>query len=374
MLSVLVVSPDPGVPGGVSVFVECLKRHFQGGKADSFYVGSAGKGVEPLFSVLSRLIKAPFHLCRLVKQRPYDLVHINPSFDAKSLIRDGILLLALRRAGYDRIFMYFHGWDRALQKRVLGRGWGQGLLRRSAAWLLNKAALISVLGADFRDGLVAMGVDPARIAVTHTMFEGAELKAAQRDTPQNGRNSPQRPYILFMSRFDPEKGARELLQGFAALAADYPDYDLVLAGDGPYMGFLRTETKILGLDARVTFPGYVTGADKWRLLRDCSLFALPTYYGREGMPVAVLEAMGAGKPVLAGSAGSLRALLSDPENGVVLDTVTAESVASGLRRLLSDPEAAKEIGRRNAELAWNKYEAHAVTAEIESFYRKVAQC
>ena len=362
MLSALVVSPNPSVPGGVSVFIECMKRHVTGSQINSFYVGSKGTGNEPVLTTLQRLFTAPLDLARLVKEKKFDVVHINPTFNSKSLIRDGLLLLALHRAGFHHVLFYFHGWNFKLQKYILQRR----ILRALTGWVLNKAALITVLGEEFRDGLVALGVDPKRIVVTQTMFDGEGLKAVQNEPPASARR-----FILFMSRFDSEKGGRELIRAFASLARDYPDIDLVMAGSGVEDAALRLQAQILHLGERVRFFGYIGGSDKQRLLRDCTIFALPTYYRSEGMPVAVLEAMGAGKPLLVGSAGALRSIVSDPENGVVLDEVTAKSVEAGLRRLLDDADFACAAGQHNAEAAWKKFEAHAVTAEIEKLYVKV---
>jgi glycosyltransferase involved in cell wall biosynthesis len=365
MLSVLVVSPNPTVPGGVSVFIEAMKRHIAGSRVVSYYIGSPGKGGESTFAVLRRLLAAPFQLALLVRREKFDVVHINPTFDAKSLIRDGLLLLALRVAGFRQVLFYFHGWDFRLQRRILGHGFLQAV----TAWVLNKACLVTVLGDDFRDGLVAMGVDPARITVTRTMFEGAGLKAAGDQPTLSARR-----FILFMSRFDGEKGGCELLQAFSVVGREYPDLDLVMAGDGADALFLRAQAETLNLQARVKFPGYVEGDDKWRLLRDCAIFALPTYYSVEGMPVVVLEAMGAGKPLLVGSAGALRSVVADPENGVVLTKVTDQTVEDGLRRLLSKEGFAASAGSHNRAIAWDKFEAQTVTGEIETYYRKVAQC
>ena len=365
MLSVLVVSPDPSVPGGVSVFIECMKRHLTASHVESFYIGSKGVGKESALSVMQRLFKAPRELTALVKDKKFDVVHINPSFDAKSLIRDSMLLLALRLAGYRRVLFYFHGWDFAVQGRIQ-RSFVKRALTR---WVLNRAALITVLGDSFRDGLVAMGVSPQRLVVTQTMFEGEGLKAVQGEPP-----SYERPFILFMSRFDREKGGRELVRAFASLARDYPDIDLVMAGKGAEDASLRVQAQTLGMQFRIRFPGYVEDAAKWKLLRDCAIFALPTYYRSEGMPVAVLEAMGAGKPLLVGSAGALRSIVADSENGVVVEKVTPQTVEAGLRRLLSDANFAAAAGKRNAEQAWKKFEAHAVTAEIEKLYARVARC
>jgi glycosyltransferase involved in cell wall biosynthesis len=57
-----------------------------------------------------------------------------------------------------------------------------------------------------------------------------------------------------------------------------------------------------------------------------------------------------------------------------LQDISAEKIASALRRLLADPNASAAIGKYNAQVAWATFEAKAVTAEIESFYSRVASC
>jgi len=362
MLSVLIVSPDPSVPGGVSVFIDSMKRHVTRSIVSSFTVGSSGRGGESVSDVVWRLIAAPVALMSRVRAQKFDLVHLNPSFDAKSLIRDGLLVLALRAAGFKRILFYLHGFDGDLQKKICNHK----LLRRLTAWMLNKTMLITVLDENFREALIGLGVDPARIIVTRTMFDGAALRATE-------KAKSVRPFILFMSRFDREKGGRELIEAFIYLAQAYPDTDLVLAGLGEDEEMMRGIADASGLGDRIRFPGYVGGGAKTKLLLECEIFALPTFYRSEAMPVAVLEAMGAGKPLLVGAAGALRRIARDGENGVVLDAITPQTVVDGLRRLLDNPACAA-IGQHNAELAWRGYEAQAVTAEIENLYQRVAAC
>jgi glycosyltransferase involved in cell wall biosynthesis len=107
-------------------------------------------------------------------------------------------------------------------------------------------------------------------------------------------------------------------------------------------------------------------------LHESTLYALPTYLG-EGMPVALLEAMGAGKPLLTAKAGAIQHIIREPENGIVLDSVSVDSVEAALRALLNDPAYCKETGKRNEAYAWQRFEAKHVTAEIEALYRRIAQ-
>ena len=223
-----------------------------------------------------------------------------------------------------------------------------------------------VLAAPFRDALIGLGVEAERITLTRTMFDGEELRSAGEKTSPSARRS-----VLFMSRFVREKGIFELVEAFARIAGDFPGVGLVLAGDGPERTRLQERVVALGLADRVSFPGYVGGAEKTRLLWGCSVYALPTL--AEGMPVALLEAMGAGKALLTTNVGGIPHVASDPENGVVLDAVTADAVETGLRRLLGDPAYCAEVGRRNAARAWERFEATPVTAEMEAHYREIVR-
>lgn len=362
LLSVLVVSPHPSVHGGVSAFAELLKARLTRSRATPLWVGSRQDRREGRVATLGRLFWTPLHLRRLVRGGRFDVVHINPSLDLKSIVRDGLLLLAIRRATRRRVLVYLHGWDDRFARR-LERTPG---LRHAFAWLLNGTARVLVLAPEFKESLARMGVDDERISLTRTMFDGQDLAIADGQPSVPGRQA-----ILFMARLVPEKGAYELITAFARVARVFTDFDLVVAGDGPEKSRLQQATAALGLADRVSFPGYVGGEAKARLLRQCSVFALPSYPG-EGLPIALLEAMAAGKPLLTSKSGGIRHLVSHPENGVVIDAVDIDAVEAGLRALLGSRELRDNAGRNNRISAWDRYEATRVTAEIEAMYRSIA--
>ena len=360
----LVLSPDPRVTGGVTVFAEMMKAKLTGCKVTSFWNGSLEDGREGRLAAVWRVLVAPFRLARLVHREQFDVVHTNPSLTYKSAMRDALLLLSLRLIGYRRVLVYIHGWQDHVAARIRR---SPGLCRLTA-WLLNGTAHVMVLAPQFKQSLEGMGVEAGRITFTRTFFDGEELTREGEDLPP-----PKQRNVLFMSRFVHEKGIFELVEAFARIADEFPGVDLIMAGDGPERARLQEQVISLGLTDRVAFPGYVGGIEKTRLLRACSIYTLPTYLG-EGMPIALLEAMAVGKPLLTAKAGAIPHIVSDPENGVILDAVTADAVETGLRRLLSDPEYCDEVGRRNAAYAWERFEARQVIADIEKLYQQIARC
>ena len=360
-ISILMLSPHPSIRGGVTDYVATLTAHLRHSRVVFMPVGRREDQSENGLQTLMRILALPLRVAARVRRESFDVVHINPSLDPKSLVRDGLILLALRLISYRRVLVFWHGW------RTDCADWIQhhAFARRLFIGLLNGTARVMVLAPAFRNHLVAMGVDPSRLVVTSTMFDTRAF--SDRLAPATPRRT-----ILFLSRLVPGKGADLLIDAFASLAADTPDLDLVIAGDGPSMADLRHRVETLGLQTRVQFLGHVSGAVKMDALTSCTLFALPTRYA-EGMPIALLEAMAAGKPVLTSKAGGIGTILRDGDHGVILDDVTVDSVAGGLRFLLSDPESCARIGAGNKTYAWSAFEATVVTARIESAYHAIAE-
>lgn len=357
-ISVLVISPPAKAQGGVAAFAETMKKYLQGCDVTSLHVGRDG-GEGAIASAL-RFCSALCRLIYYVCTKRVDVVHVNPSLNYKSLARDGLILLCLRAIRFTRVMVWFHGWELAVEKHIR-----QGKFHcRFFTWLLGGVKRVVVLAPEFRQSLMEMGVNGESITLGTTMFDGTSIRARFNETDGCRK-------ILFMSRYDARKGIYELLDAFENVARDFPDAQLVLAGDGPEYLKLRARIEASESSGRITLFGYETGNAKSLLLAGCVIFALPSYYP-EGMPVALLEALASGMPVLTAKSGGIRHIVSEPENGVVLDVVTAKTVETGLRRLLNDKDYCKETGQRNAASVWRKYEAKIVTAQIEKLYYEIA--
>ncbi len=360
-LSVLLISPDKSEYGGVTAFAEMLKNRLVNCRFTSFSVGGRKDRKEYFIGTIARLLSAPFKILQLVNEQPIDVIHINPSLNVKSVIRDGLILFALRSTGFKHSVVYIHGW-----RWKIARGIERNFLfRRLFAWLLNGTAGIMVLSPEFKQCLSAMGVRDENIIVTRTMFDGNALTEAAKNPAAQTRRT-----ILYMSRFLREKGVHELLDAFAHIANDFPDVDLIMAGAGPEEAKLHAQAASYALKNRIFFPGYVQGAEKFRLLQQCAFFALPTNFA-EGMPIALLEAMGAGKALLTAKAGAIPTII-DSNNGIVLESVTTQTVEDALHILLNNPDYCAQIGQYNAAYAWNTFEAGTVLSEMERLYRKIA--
>jgi glycosyltransferase involved in cell wall biosynthesis len=143
-----------------------------------------------------------------------------------------------------------------------------------------------------------------------------------------------------------------------------------MAGDGEEASNARAWCDQHGLRNRVSFPGYVEGADKAQLLVDSDIFVLASYH-HEGCPNALLEAMGAGLPVIVSPAGGIPDVVRDGVNGIVVAPRDTDALEGALRKLIDNPDLRAEIARKNRAEAWEAFESRAVTVRLESHYRSL---
>jgi glycosyltransferase involved in cell wall biosynthesis len=147
--------------------------------------------------------------------------------------------------------------------------------------------------------------------------------------------APEVRVVLCVARLVPEKGVDILLQAVAALeqagrAGDHlPPARLVIAGDGPDGPALQDLALQLGLGERVLFLGHRT--DVPALLDLADVVAIPSR--AEGLSLFLLEALGAGRPVVAARAGGLAELVADGEDGLLVPPEDPLALAAALRRL-----------------------------------------
>lgn len=291
-----------------------------------------------------------------------DLVHLNPSLNLTSLPLHLALMVLILLASRRPLLLHFRGWDPRIGHALAIRSWFTLPVRV----VLARAGHIIVLAEGFRQQLVAAGLDPGRITVLPEMVELPD--------PTPARRSEERPVeVLFLSRLDPRKGAGLLIEAAVRCRERAPQIALhfTIAGGGAELQDLRQRVHAQGMDELIDLPGIVVGPAKQALFEKADLFIFPSRYP-EGFPVAVLEAMACGLPLVYTRVGGLADAL-DEHNGEPLDAeaLDAEQLGQAILELAGNSERRLVIGRHNREHA-AQYEAHQVTARIEAIYRSLA--
>jgi glycosyltransferase involved in cell wall biosynthesis len=173
------------------------------------------------------------------------------------------------------------------------------------------------------------------------------------------------PVIGAVGRLEPEKGYDVAIRALR----DIPEATLVLVGDGSERERLEALARELGLADRVELTGWSDEARRY--LPGFDAFVLPSR--QEGFPLAVIEAMLAGLPVIAADVGSVGEAVVDGETGYLVPVGEPAVLAERLRRVLSDRELAQQLGRSGRERALANFTAETMARSFETLYREILE-
>ncbi|MCE5421174.1 MAG: glycosyltransferase, partial [Acidithiobacillus sp.] len=169
---------------------------------------------------------------------------------------------------------------------------------------------------------------------------------------------------LCVARLSPEKNQVGLVRAFRSVADRMPDARLALAGDGPAraeveaaIDAVRLQDRVLVLGNRSDVPVLLAAGD-----------ALVLASEREGLPLVVMEAMAAGRPVVATAVGDVPLAVRNGETGFVAPPGDEAALADALSAVLADPQCASELGRRGREIAEAEFDIRRMVAEHEGAY------
>jgi glycosyltransferase involved in cell wall biosynthesis len=236
-----------------------------------------------------------------------------------------------------------------LQQRLVAMGVGRYLpVSHDLARRLNQRLHIPIRKMQvIHNGISAEAFRPAN---------ASDLAAAPHTT--GGR-----PVVLTVARLDQQKGLNYLLEA----AAQVPEAQFVLAGEGPERAALEAQAARLGLQDRVRFLGY--RPDIPELLAGCDLFVLPSLY--EGLPLSVLEAMAVGKPVIATAIGGTDEAVVPEQTGLLVPAADPAALARAIRQLLADPPLARRLALAGQARVAAQFSVDQMVQQVTQVYREL---
>jgi len=306
-------------------------------------------------------------LRRLIRERGIELVH------AHWILPNGFV--AARAAGAAGVpyAVTLHGSDVFMAERAAP-------LAAMARRALAGAAHVTSCSADLRDRLLALaggaGADRVLLVPNGTDL-GAPPDAAAAAAVE-ARLGPAAagggPLVVAVGRLVDKKGFGILLEAAPAILAGRPDARLAIGGGGDLETPLRRRAAELGIADRVAFPGPLSHPEALALIARAEVFVMPSLRDErgnvDGLPIVVLEAMAAGRPVVASDVAGLPLAVADGETGLLVPERDPAALATAVGSLLADPGRARRLGeagrsRIERELNW------AAVAEIhDRLYRR----
>lgn len=174
--------------------------------------------------------------------------------------------------------------------------------------------------------------------------------------------------IVAVGRLEPQKNFSLLIKTFAKLSCDYPEYKLVIYGEGREREKLQNIVHELGVDDKVELPGYKT--DILDRIRNAEVYVSSSDY--EGISNTMIEAMALGIPTICTDCpvGGARKMIVDSQNGLLVQVGDEEKLENAIRKILDNPEFAKYISD-NAKEVRNSYSIESITNDWEDFIEEL---
>lgn len=178
--------------------------------------------------------------------------------------------------------------------------------------------------------------------------------------------APDDRLIVAVGNLYPVKGHRYLIDAVSRIAARHPALHVAIAGRGDQAQSLLDQARDRGLAAKVHLLGL--RSDIPALLAAADVFVLPST--AEGMPLALLEAMWAGRPIVASNVGEVSVALRNGEVGELVEPGNAERLAESLDRLLTNGDYARILGERAACRARDEYDVTRMVRRYVDVYAR----
>lgn len=343
------VGTSPEVRGGVSSLV---RSYYAGGLFQRFeirYVPTHRDGTAAQKAVAA--LKAYAALSGLLLTAPAPLVHIHlasrASFWRKAVV---CAMAGLRRRPY---VLHVHGAEFSKFYHEECGAFSKWIVRR----VLERAALLLALSGQWQDEL-------KRIAPRSTVQTLPNAVRLYDIPPRAADDAPLR--ILFAGRIGERKGTFELLRAFARLAPKYPAATLVCAGDGEGEKLKRLAAE-LGVADRVECPGWLSAEQMGGELRRASIFALPSHH--EGVPIALLEAMSRGLPVLTTPVGGIPEVVENDRNGILVAPGDVAAIEAALDGLLRSSAERERLGAAAQATIAERFSLDSTIERLAALYR-----
>ncbi len=360
----LITIPAEGRRGGVSQYFCAVRPHLKS-RVRYFSVGSRSDH-ESIGVSLRRMFADSLRFAKILRKKPFDIVHLNPSIGAKALVRDGILL-AIAKWSSRVAVVFFHGLDDH------SKGFSAFLLGRFVRLMYGRADAFVVLSTEVKSKLIGWGCNRP-IFLYRAPVDDDLVSCCQHGSviPNDNRAQASQAFnILFLARIERSKGIYEAIEAYQLLRRDFPFVTLTVAGDGSELPAVRDYVAAARIPD-IVFTGFVEGGSKITVLRIANAYLFPSYY--EGLPLSVLEAMACGLPVVASAVGGLRDFFMDGHMGFLADDHDPATLARLLAELVRNPDLCSTIRQFNHAYAADHFAAQRVAGEIDTLYRHVLGC
>lgn len=317
--------------------------HFELGKHDN-----EKRNVLYLF----RILKVWVHWFFLMIFGKKLLIHFNIALERRSLIRDSPLLLfaqLLRK----QMIIHIHGG------LYMGKEQMPYWIKKILVSVLSGKDPIIVLSPEEQESIVRK-FRARNVLVLPNSLDLDEAKEFSRVYSHEGTLT-----LLFLGRIVKDKGIEYIFQALKALKERGFVFKFLMAGSGEDKDkYVERFSEILG--PYFEYMGVVSGNAKTALLEKSDVFLLPSFY--EGLPVSLLESMSFGLVPIVTGVGSIKSVVTDGNNGIIVEKKSSEDIYEAIIKLIREKDLVEELGINARQYIFEHFNPDIYIKELNKIY------
>lgn len=299
-------------------------------------------------------LTAAWRLSRIVKQLKPDVIHAHDPH--------GVAMAALALSMSTQVAKPPLVAARRVDFHLRGNSLSRWKYRQVDCFICASEAIRQILLAD--------GVPAARAMTVH---EGIDIERVEHAEPAQLHGEfwlpHHAPIVGNVAALVPHKGQRHLIDAAKAVLPQVPDARFIIAGEGELRLALERQIKDLHLEKHVLLAGF--RPDVLSLHRAFDIFVMSSV--TEGLGTSLLDAMAAGKPIVATRAGGIPEVVADGETGILVAPRDHEAMADAIVRLLKDETLRRQMGDAGRARARSLFSAERMVQNTLNAYQRVAK-
>jgi glycosyltransferase involved in cell wall biosynthesis len=260
------------------------------------------------------------------------------------------------RRSYKPIVATCHNW--------VGGSAALGIYNRLDRLALKRFNALAAVSDSVAQRLVDSGVSAMKIK---TIANGIDVEPFERAKALPPLAFDGNKVVGMVARLDLQKGFEYLLRAVRELSSVYSSLKLVIVGEGPDRKAIEDMIRQYSLQSNVILAGQQS--DMPGVYATIDIFVLPSL--NEGLPMTVLEAMAASKPVIATRVGAIPSVIKDGENGLLVEARDAGGLRNAIARLLTDPDLCRRIGAAGHDWVSQNYTSEVMSLKYRQMYEEV---
>jgi len=346
VLRVLMIGPGRKVQGGISTVVN---NYYDAGIEKDInlkYLATMEEGskIKKLFIMLKVIL---VHIVNF----KYDILHVHTA-SRGSFYRKSIFI-NISKLYRKKVIIHVHGAE--FKQFYLDES--SEFKKKYIRSILKKANKVIVLSEDWKEFFLDI-CDKEKIIVMYNSI----IIPPKEDKSYKNIN------ILFLGRLGERKGMYDLLSIMPNILKNNKNIKVNLLGDGD-VEQVKQICKDKRINNQVKVLGWVKGIAKEKIIKESTIFVLPSY--NEGMPMSVLESMGYSLPIISTNVGGISCQVQNGINGFLINPGDKIKLEECMTKLINSEELRKKMGRESYELVKYKFNIRSTLTQLEKLYKEL---